>query len=65
MNKFENLLIILAVANIALFIGLELIEREDAEPRIEITHPVEAIRCVSQEGKIVFCESFREVYERL
>ena len=27
---------------------------------IEITFPAEDIRCVQQDGKIVFCESYKE-----
>jgi hypothetical protein len=35
-------------------------ETEQNNPDIEITFPAEDIRCVLQDGKIVFCESYRE-----
>jgi hypothetical protein len=35
-------------------------ETEQNNPDIEITFPVEDIRCVLQDGKIVFCESYME-----
>ena len=60
MTIFQELSAILVIACIALFIGLKLIEQEDTESNIEIIHPVESIRCVSQDSKIVFCESYRE-----
>jgi hypothetical protein len=34
--------------------------RQKTKSNIEIIHPVESIRCVSQDSKIVFCESYRE-----
>lgn len=51
--------IMFSITGIALFTGLKLAGIEGAEPSIEIIHPVESIRCVSQDSKIVFCESYR------
>jgi len=58
----KALLVILLISLVALAIGIKLAEIEDAncKPNIEIIHPVESIRCVSQDSKIVFCDSYRE-----
>jgi hypothetical protein len=44
---------------IAVVIMLITQETEQNNPGIEITFPAEDIRCVQQDGKIVFCESYK------
>jgi len=60
MSEMMRFLVFLTIPFLSLGIGLRLAETEDAKPNIEIIHPIESIRCVSQDSKIVFCESFRE-----
>jgi hypothetical protein len=62
MRHLIDLAILLSFGANVLAIGLWLAKKEDAQikPNIKIIHPVESIRCVSQDSKIVFCESFRD-----
>jgi hypothetical protein len=41
-------------------VGLSYLFSVEKKVIVEITFPAEDIRCVLQDGKIVFCESYRE-----
>jgi hypothetical protein len=66
MNKNKSDAFAFMTFAIGIFIGLGVFlydKQRDIKPEpntIEITFPAEDIRCVQQDGKIVFCESYRE-----
>jgi hypothetical protein len=58
----DRAFIFLLVAFVASIFGVILFAKapEKQDPVIETIFPAEDIRCVQQDGKIVFCESYRE-----
>jgi hypothetical protein len=51
--------VIMAVAGV-IQININLKKHKQEKNKNPITFPAEDIRCVQQDGKIVFCESYRE-----
>jgi hypothetical protein len=56
----KEILIITMLFAILVAMVFTFIESESETNKNPITFPAEDIRCVQQDGKIVFCESYRE-----
>jgi len=56
----KEILIITMLFTILAAMFFTFIESESGADKNPITFPAEDIRCVQQDGKIVFCESYRE-----